>query len=351
MSIYNELYQIAAAKYGLQLKDPIFAAFDKLIEDPKFDLSSTVVEDDYKLFDEIMSDYYSDNKTTKTLKNILLLYMTLNGRKGYYAKHVNGHGEYDEYNIAYFINMLGNELCNSNSGSDENGITERGNGIVNGSKIRSAVYYLLDILNYKFSVTNDQPVITLSTPCCIVGRDIDTVEIYGTTDGLGVFMRLEEFPTLDHPGKVVTGYGFYLVMTDIFTGEVIRKPIVFGDNKLYKGESATCGYEMYTPIPVPFSCYRVSIALDDETTNYISTDVTLKYNPIKERYVPSEDDFAYELYLQNTAARTLFYKGDDTKVMIPETFETVPTRSIGAFTFTGLNVTNVAIPDGVTEIE
>lgn len=347
MRIDSELYQIAAAKYGLQLKDPIFAAFDKLIKDPKFELSSNVIENDYELYDEIMKDFYTDNKTTKTLKNILLLITTLNGRKGFYAKHMNGHGEYDKYNVGFYINMLGLELCNSSSGSEENGIAERGDGVVNGSKIRSAIYYLLDILNYKDSVTNDQPVITLSSPCCIVGRDIDTVEIYGTKEGFGIMMTLEEFPTLDHPGKSISGYGFDLVLTDIFTGEVIKKPIIFGNKKLYEGESALCGYEMYTPIPVPFSCYRVTIETDD----YVSTDVTLKYIPIKEKFIPSEDDFAYELYLQNTSARTLFYKGDSAKVMIPETFENVSTRSIGAFTFTGLNVTNVAIPDGVTEIE
>lgn len=351
MSIYNELYQIAAAKYGLQLKDPIFSAFDKLIADPKFELISTFFEDDYEMLDEIMNDYYSDNKTTKTLKNILLLYMTLNGRKGYYAKHMNGHGEYDEYNIAYFINMLGNELCKSNSGSEENGITERGNGIVNGSKIRSAVYYLLDILNYKDSVTNVQPVITLSTPCCIVGSDIDTVEIYGTTDGLGVYMRLEEFATIDHPAKVVSGYGFYLVMTDIFTGEVIRKPIIFGENPLYEGESATCTYEMYTPIPVPFSCYRVSIALDNHSTDYISTDVTLTYNPIKEAYLPNPDDYTYTTHYSGTAATISSYNGSDTKVMIPDTFGTAYLDIIASGCFTGTSVKNVYIPDGVTEIE
>lgn len=347
MRIDDELYRIAAAKYGLDLKDPIFAAFDKLLTDPKFELLDDVLNDDYTDINNSLSSYYTDKTTTKTLKNILMIIMSLNCRKGYYAKHMNGHMVYDKYNMAFYVNMLANELCNSSSGSEENGIHEKGSGIINGSKIRSAIYYILDILSFDNSVTNDQPVITLTTPCCVIGREIDTVMIYGTAEGFGTFMVLEEYPTLDHPGKSISGYGFELVMTNLFTGEVIKKPIIFGDKKLYRGESAACAYEMYTPIPVPFGLYRVTIDAD----GIVSTDVTLKYIPFKERYTTSEDDFAYELYLQNTAARTLFYKGDNTKVMIPETFENVATRSIGAFTFTGSNVTNVAIPDGVTSIE
>lgn len=350
MRIDAELYQIAAAKYGLQLKDPVFAALDKLLKEPKFELLNDILNNDYEDIDNTLNDYYTDNTTTKTLKNILTVFMSLNCRKGFYAKHVSGHGQFDKYNIAFYINMLGNELCNSSSGSDENGVHERGSGVVNGSKIRSAIYYILSILSYDRAVTNDQPVITLTAPCCVIGREIDTVEIYGTSKGFGTMMQLVEYPTLEHPGKTVTGYGFYLVMTNLLTGEVITKPIIFGDEKLYNGESKTCGYEMYTPIYVPFGLYRVTIADDENNINQVSTDVTLRYIPFKEQYTTSEDDFITEPYLQN-AAKTVFYKGNSTKVIVPDSFDNASTRSIGATTFVNSDVTEVTIPEGVTTIE
>ena len=111
MNIIGELSEIAAAKYGLQLKDPIFKAFDKLVTDPKFELIKDLVDDDFADFDNAILSYQSNNTTTKTLRNILNLIYILNGRKGFEAKRMVGHVIPEKEHMAYWIDMLGKELC------------------------------------------------------------------------------------------------------------------------------------------------------------------------------------------------------------------------------------------------
>lgn len=352
MRIDDELYRIAAAKYGLDLKDPIFAAFDKLYAYPKFGLIKGIIDDDFAEFDALMNDLYKENKTCKTLSDILKLFMTLNCRKGFFAKTGNGHGQFDESNYAKWIDMLGHELVNSGTGDPFDGVIERGNGVVNGSKIRAALYYLFDILQYNGSLTNEEPVVTFDSNCFIIGREINIIGIEGIAGGLGTYMTLTEYATLDHPAKTVSGYGFYLVMVNIFTGEEIRKPIIIGEDPLYEGEYAQVGYEMYTPIPVPFGAYRVYIAEDLHSEENISTSITLTYNAIKEQYIPDVNDYIYEFYGSADAfARTLYYKGEDVRIVMPDIFETKPLTDIGINTFADTNVEMVYIPDGVLSIQ
>lgn len=352
MSIYKELYQIAAAKYGLQLKDPIFAAFDKLLADPKFELMKSILEDDYENFNDVMNNYYISNTICMTLRNILDLLMTLNGRKGFYAKHMNGHGEYDESNIAKWINYFALELINSGTGIPEDGTVEKGSSPIDGLKIRAAIYYILDILQYSKSVTNETPFVEFPTPCCVMGREVTITGVYGTKEGLGEMMTVTEYPTLDHPGKTISGYGFYLNLTDLYSGDTIEIPIFLGDEKLYEGEFADVGYEFYTKINVPYGLYKATITNGDEFAEYISTTVRLTYNAIKEVVTPDINNYVYELYGQsNLKARTIFYKGEDTKVVMPDTFETGTLTDIGATTFTNSDVELVYIPEGVTSIE
>lgn len=341
MKIYNELYQIAAAKYGLQMKDPIFAAFDKLSSDERFELMDDFLNNDYEELNEGLTNYFNDNTTTKTLKNILTVFMVLNGRKGYYAKHMDGHGEYDESNVAKWIDMLGTELVNSSSGGRDSEIHARGNGIITGSRIRAAIYYLLEILNYNGSVTNTNPIARYTTPCCVLGRDINLVEVEGTEEGLGVYISSGQ----------ETGYRFYIVLTNLFTGRMIILPVWLGEDKLYKGEFKNVSVLPWDLEDIPYSLYRVSIMEDIAQGKEIETNVQLTYNAIKEAYSPKPDDFAYTTHYSGTAATITSYNGSDTKVMIPDTFGVAYLDIIASGCFTGSSVENVFIPDGVTEIE
>lgn len=341
MNIYNELYQIAAAKYGLQLKDPIFAAFDKLSREERFELKNDFLNNDEELLNEALTKYFNDNTTTKTLKNFIDAFMTLNSRKGYYAKHGNGHGEYDESNVAKWIDMLGRELIKSSSGKAENEIHDRGNGIVSGSRIRAAIYYLLEILNYNASVTNTNPNARYTTSCCVLGQDINLVEVEGTEEGLGVYISSSE----------QSGYRFYIVLTNLFTGRMIILPVWLGENKLYKGEFKNVAVLPWDAQDIPYSLYKVSIKEDIVHGEEIETNVQLTYNAIKEALLPKPEDFTYTTHYSGTAATISSYNGSDTKVMIPDTFGVAYLDIIASGCFTGTSVKNVYIPDGVTEIE
>ena len=144
MDILSDLSAIAAAKYGLQLKDPIFRAFDKLVQDPRFELHNTYIEDDYGEFNSKLIDFYDVNQTTKTLRDILDMVCILNG---HFAKPTSRPVYEPKETIYYWIEMLTKELVNSGTGNDFDGIPEKGSGIVNGIKIRASIYHILDILN------------------------------------------------------------------------------------------------------------------------------------------------------------------------------------------------------------
>jgi hypothetical protein len=351
MRIDNQLYQIAAANYGLQLKDPILVAFDVLSQNPKFELIDNIVENDHEDFYNVLNNYYTNNKTCKTLRNILEMFMIINGRKGFYARHrQEGHQRYDESNVSKWVDMLAKELLNSGTGNINDGVYKRGSGVVNGSKIRAAIYYLLDILQFD-SVTNVSPVVTVNTPFCLIGRDITTIQAKGVTNGLGEYMEIYEAPTLEHPGHTVSGYWFYLILTDIFTGNVIKVPIFIGDNPLYEEDYAQVGYPLYAKIDIPYGLYEVKIANNEDSTEYISTELILTYNAIKEKYIPDINDYIYEKFGSSDAlTRTIFYKGLSSKVIMPTDFDGSTLTELSPTTFCGTSVENVVIPDGVTSI-
>lgn len=351
MRIDNELYRIAAAKYGLQLKDPILAAFDKLSQNPKFELIDNIIENDYEDLYDTLNNYYNTNTTCKTLKHILEMFMIINGRKGFYARHrLEGHEQYDESNVSKWVDMLAKELLNSGTGNINDGIYKRGSGIVNGSKIRAAIYYLLDILQFD-SVTNVTPFVNVTTPFCLIGRDITTVQVTGVGDGLGEYMSIYEAPTLDHPGHTISGYWFYLILTDIFTGNVIKVPIYIGDAPLYAEDTAQVGYPLYAKIDIPYGLYEVNIVNNEDSTDYISTEITITYNAIKEKYIPDINDYIYEKFGSSDAlTRTIFYKGLSSKVIMPTDFDDSTLTELSPTTFCNTSVENVVIPDGVTSI-
>lgn len=345
MRIDDELYRIAAAKYGLDLKDPVFSAFDRLSTDTKFDLAKDFLNDDYAEFSNAMTTYYTTKTTCKTIRNIFDLLLVLNGRKGFFAKSVSSHGHYDENRIHIWIDMLAKELLNSGTGLLTDGVCCKGSGIVNGSKIRAAVYNILDILQCKTAAPFVQPVISAKAPYCILGKPLG-LDIYGTEDGLGFYQEYVEPVTLTSPAQTISGYYCYVIFRNLFTGETTIKEALLGEDPLMEGHSAT--YVLDTSLP--YSLYEISIG-NQYPTDLVETDINITYNAIRDLIIPNPNDYIYELYgQQNLNARTIFYKGTDSVVAVPDTFGTGSLKEIGSTTFMGSSVSAVYIPDGVTTI-
>ena len=268
MNIIGELSEIAAAKYGLQLKDPIFKAFDRLVTDPKFELIKDLVDDDFADFDNAILSYQTNNTTTKTLRNILNLIYILNGRKGYQAKRMVGHTIPQKEHIAYWIDMLAKELLNSSNDNQNDGVAVRGSGLVNGVKMRAAIYHILDILQYDGSIYNDSWVVTLASPCCVFGRGVYRITINGTASGVGYLNTEDEKYYVD------------LTLRDMFMvyGTNQTYTIEIGDEPLGEGDTVT--FDIPNGQNLPYSLYLVTI--EDFTT-----EVQLFYVATKEKtYIP-----------------------------------------------------------------
>lgn len=264
MEIHKELNQIASADYGLQLKDPIFAAYSKLVTDPKFELVQNTLVDDYAEFEEALRKFNINITLNKTIRNFLDLLVILNGRKGFLAKSGSAHPQGDAtYNIAYWIDMLGKELINSGTGVYTDGVDERGSGVVNGSRMRAAMYHILDILQYKYSEFRDYQIITFESPCCIIGRDMYNISIWATTEDIGYLNPDDNKYYVDIKVKNLWRFKDEQTIT-----------IEIGDEPLHKDShiSKDCRLSM------PFSLYSISI-------DGFEGELTLSYYQIREEEI------------------------------------------------------------------
>ena len=258
MNILPELSAIAAAKYGLYLKDPIYKAFDKLLQDSRFELVQNPGVDDYAEFNNNLKIYANRNTTCTTIRYILILIQILNGRKGYYTKKTTTPLEPKD-TIFYWIDMLLKEFMNSGNGYSYDNHT-RGSGVVNGIKMRAAIYYILDILNcenalYAYAVTSG----VMPSPYFFMGRDITQIVIHGTASGVG---------TLDTTdGKYYVDVEIYDILKDITT----TLNICLGDEALGEGETHTITSPTYSNYGDSF--YRVTVKdfNCDIETNYTFT--------------------------------------------------------------------------------
>ena len=264
MNILPELGRIAAAQYGLQLKDPVFAAFDKLEQDSKFNLIKTEDVDDYAAFDAVMTRYYSDITTTNILRDFLELYSIINGRMGFYAKQENPQ---TEDNICYWVDMLIRELMNSANGDSTYSLPTVGNGIVNGTKCRAAMYHILDILQSNSAVYGEEVTFSGSEPLYIYGRDLATVTVYGNEDGVGELI-------VDPMSPSTFKIKIKIKVTDILDNSVAPRTIttIFTRNKLYEGDSVSITFPR--SIFSSYTVYKVEV-LD------FATDIDVIFNPTK----------------------------------------------------------------------
>ena len=346
MTICNELYEIASAYYGLQIKDPIYYALAKLVEDPKFELLQDMFNDDPDDFDKYLDYYFANNDTCQILANFMRMIWILNGRKAFYgpnepvtpAPYVNVIGK---DTLMYWVSMLGEELmhCGNKQGAGYNrfGIQWTGDGLINGSKIRAAMYYILEILSKSNNEVYEEPTIIANSPFCFFGKDIESVRIYGTEDGIGYLN-----PDDNH-------YYIDVTVKDVFGQDGIDKvneSINVGPAKL------GLGYFVDLDIPVgtsfSHSLYEVKVTEKDKAIN---PEIMLSYNALRDITSANPEDYDYELYNNNTLARTLLYKGNDEALAVPDRFDGAPTRKLGPYTYAGKKIKKIYVVDGITTIE
>ena len=258
MDILPELSAIAAAKYGLHMKDPIYRAFDKLVQDSRFELIKNPGVDDYAEFDNAMKTYANRNTTCTTIRYILILIQILNGRKGYYTKKTTTPLEPRD-TIFYWIDMLLKEFMNSGNGYSYDNHT-RGSGVVNGIKLRAAIYYIFDILNcpsalYADTVTSG----VMPSPYFFMGRDITQIVIHGTASGVGTLNTTDN--------KYYVDVEIFDILKDVTT----TLNICLGDSALGEGDTYTITSPSYTNNGDSF--YRITVKdfNCDIETNYTFT--------------------------------------------------------------------------------
>ena len=342
MTICNELYKIASAYYGLQIKDPIYYALAKLVEDPKFELLQDMFNDDPDDFDKYLDYYFANNDTCQILANFARMIYILNGRKAFYGPNeptIPG-VELTDDNVLYWISMFGNELMHSGNKSSSQfnayGIAWTGDGLINGSKIRAAMYYILEILSKSNNEVYEEPTIVAKAPFCFFGKDFEEFLITGTADGIG-YLNPDD-----------NEYYIDFVVKDIFSYDTTetRIPILLGNQKLY--DVATIRFTVPSGTTFSHSFYQISIMEKDKDTE---ATIEFSYNALRDTTSANPEDYDYELYDNNTRARTLLYKGNDEALAVPDKFEGAPTRKLGPFTYYAKKIKKIYVIDGITTIE
>lgn len=342
MTICNELYEIASAYYGLQIKDPIYYALAKLVEDPKFELLQDMFNDDPDDFDKYLDYYFANNDTCQILANFSRMIYILNGRKAFYGPNelpLPG-VELGDDNILYWVSVLGNELmhCGNKLGAGYNrfGIQWEGDGLISGSRIRAALFHILDILSKSNNRIYEEPSITVKTPFSFFGKEFDEFIIAGTPQGIGYLNPSDNLYYVD------------LVIKDIFsnTGVETRLPVQLGDSKLYDNNAVH--YALPSGTSFGHSFYQISV-MEGQTVKNATIDIS--FNSIRDTVTANPDDYDYELYNNNTLARTLLYKGNDELLAVPDKFEGAPTRKLGPLTYYGKKIKKIYVIDGITVIE
>lgn len=275
ISIFDELYKIASAGYGLGMKDPVLYAFDKLGTDPKFEFLKQGNIDDEEEFKSRLGYYFKNTTTCGVLTNVMKLTEILNGRKAFYGTELpsGSYFEPDKNSILYWVNMLAREVINSGNGLGTNnlfGILYNGNGDTNGTKIRASIYYILEILSKSNLVSYEKPAISVTTPFCFLGRDIESIDIYGTEEGLG-YLNTED-----------NKYYVDVYLKDYFSqiDDETVIPVYVGETKLMDGNAVR--YTIPSTYKFHYGLYEIKIK---ELIIEKNITIGIKYNATRE--VPS----------------------------------------------------------------
>ena len=237
------------------------------------------------------------------------------------------------------MNRLIEQFYHSSNGLDGTGSPATpGDGIVNGTRMRSAIYNMLDILQNNNSITKEEVSFKNNKICYIAGRDLTKLKVYGNTNGVGYldtsdnkyYIDVLILPVNQREGGTWGSFSHLLT-----------------NGPLYEGDYVEIDLTAWTLPAFPFDIYKIEL-------KQFSTDVEIFYTATRDHYTPNVDDYIYETFGENNEyIKTLSYVGSDTELIIPEHFTSLndTLKTLGEFTFYKTDVKRVGIPEGVETIE
>lgn len=310
IDIYWELTDISIAKYGWELRMPIYKAFKKLVDFYHCDGDMP-----YNYVDRLMAQPYGEDVRSAFYD----CYMSI--RK--VSHRVDG----DRAMITFLVNNFGNTIRVSahdalkGLAGDET-INDR--GILNLSNTGS----------YAVIVGNDEPMF-------ITGGDNSGIAVTGTEAGFGEY-------------DSETGlYSITLQVRNIVTGTHYEQTIT-SENKLY--DSETIRFFMNDEITAMVDPGIVEIKfLNDADSSGKYGDIYTQYylfgdTPAEGVTPTGEADYIYT-YTPNDHSETLSYIGPYDIIGMPSTLNGEPLTVVGMTTFGYQDMKKVKIPNGVTKIE
>ena len=330
MNISEELTEILSSRYGNSLKDAVYAAMDKLSDDAKFSLKDN--EEDYGRYNELMNRFFSDNATAYVLRDFLELLVSLNANTGYYSIVDNPNRK---QHICYWMDMLIKELVHVANNAVLYSLPLLGDGLINGSNVKTSIYHILNILRNPDALYADTITYTGETLYYIYGKNVKTFIIHGNEDGVGEMLEGDDY------------YSVTIRITDMLNERLDYQTLKvnIGNNKLYSGDEFTV--TVPADIKTPFSIYKFSLE------NNIITDLTSIFTIAKDAmYKAGDSDFIFtDDLVDNTKTKALFYIGAYESLRMPKTLGGKDVETLGNCTFMGTNVEEVKLSSQLKHIE
>ena len=324
MSILPELGKIAAARYGLDIKDAVYAAFDKLSQYTKFLLVGSGVDEDYNRFGELLARYSEDNTTAYVIRDFLELLVALNANTGFAATVENPEGP---QHICYWMDMLIKELVHVANDSITYSLPLIGDGFIQGSRVKAAMYNVLNIVQSPRAIELNPVSYTGEVLYYIYGKNVKTFIIHGNEDGVGEMLDGDDF------------YSVTIIITDMLNEHLNYQTLKvnIGNDKLYTGDE----FSVTVPddIKTPFSIYKFSLE------NNIITDLTVIFTLARDTmYKANDSDFIFTDDLVDASkTKALFYIGSYNSLRMPKQLGGKDVITLGNCTFMGTNVEEVKL--------
>lgn len=329
MNISEELTEILSSRYGNSLKDAVYASMDKLSDDVKFSLKDN--EEDYDRYNELMNRFFSDNATAYVLRDFLELLVSLNANTGYYSIVDNSNRK---QHICYWMDMLIKELVHVANNDVLYSLPLLGDGLINGSNVRSSIYHILNILRNPDALYADTIIYTGETLYYIYGKNVKTFIIHGNNEGVGEMLDGDDF------------YSVTIRITDMLNEHLDYQTLKvnIGNDKLYTGDEFTVNVP--PEIKTPFSIYKFTIV------DFI-TDLTVMFTLARDSmYKAKDSDFIFTDDLVDASkTKALFYIGSYESLRMPKQLGGKDVETLGNCTFMGTNVEEVKLSSQLKHIE
>ena len=311
IDIYGELTSISVAKYGLELRLPVWRAFKKI--DKIYDISGLS-----SLADGFAKSPTGDATIHDFIQAYILVRDVIRGSQG------------DEAAAKLYTDTYGYDI-KSDIYTALKGVLISDTTITRYDMVApSGLAYVL--------AGNDE---YMFEPHAIIEPGQKGIDFYGDTNGVGVLNPL------------TNKYEYTMRVSNVFTGTYIDYQTISRDEKLVADNHIT----FYTrdEVTVAVDPGLIKIEVMDYQGNvyskgYLKTRVYKFGMTPAEGYMPTGDD-DYRYISDANHSETLAYLGEDIMLKTPTTLNGQPVTVIGSTTFGYSNLIAVKIQEGVTTIE